>query len=94
MQSCKELHRQFGHPTSVKLIKLLKNADVNDKELCVIVEEITNDCEVCLKYQKDQIRPVAEFPLATEFNECVAMDLNQWSYQDKVSLIHIVDHLT
>ena len=29
----KKLHRQFGHPTSVKRIELLKNADINDKEL-------------------------------------------------------------
>ena len=46
------LHRQFGHLTSVKLIELLENADINDKELCVIIEEITKECEVCLKYQK------------------------------------------
>ena len=52
------------------------------------------ECEVCLKYQKNQIRPVVGFPLATEFNECVAMDLKQWSYQDKVWLIDIVDYLT
>ena len=48
----KKLHRQLGHHTSVKLIQLLKNADFNDKELCVIIKEITKECEVCLKYQK------------------------------------------
>ena len=30
----------------------MKNADVNDKELCEIIEEITKECEVYLKYQK------------------------------------------
>ena len=73
----------------------MKNADVNDKDLCEIIEEITKECEVYLKYQKKkQIRPVVGFPLATEFNEYVAMDLKQWSYQNKICLIHIVDHLT
>ena len=48
----KKLLRQLGHHTSVKLIELLKNADFNDKELCVIIKEITKECEVCLKYQK------------------------------------------
>ena len=52
------------------------------------------ECEVCLKYQKNQIRPVVGFPLATEFNDCVPMNLKQWSYQDKVWLIDIVDYLT
>ena len=35
----KKLHWQFGHPTSVKLIELLKNADINSKEE-VIIEEV------------------------------------------------------
>ena len=49
-----------------------------------------------MKYlkKKRKKRPLVGFPLATEFNECVAMDLKQWSYQNKVWLIHIVDHLT
>ena len=51
-KASKKLHRQFGHPTSVKRIELLKNAGVNDKELCEIIEEIAKECEVCLKYQK------------------------------------------
>ena len=90
----KKLHRQFGHPTSVKHIGLLKNADINSKELYVIIEEITKQCEVCLKYQKKQIKPVVGFPLVTKFNKYVAMDLKLGSYQEKVCLIHIVDHLT
>ncbi len=28
-----KLHRQFGHPTCEKLIKLIRNAGVNDKKL-------------------------------------------------------------
>ena len=33
-------------------MELLKNADINDKKLCVIIEEITKECKVCLKYPK------------------------------------------
>ena len=44
--------------------------------------------------KKKQIKPVVGFPLATKFSECVAMDLKQWSYQNKVWLIHIADNLT
>ena len=74
----KKLHREFGQPTSVKLIEVFKNADMNDKELCIIIEEVTKECEVCLKYKrKSQIRTVVTLPRATEFNECVAMDLKQ-----------------
>ena len=47
-----------------------------------------------IEIPKKQIRLAVGFPLATEFNKCVAMDLKQWSCQEKVWLIHIVDHLT
>ena len=41
MNSKEEKHnRQFGHPTPLKLIELLKNTDINNKKLCVIMEEI------------------------------------------------------
>ena len=50
--------------------------------------------EIQKKTKKKQIRSLVGFPLVTKFNEYVAMDLKQWSYQDKVWFIHIVDHLT
>ena len=37
----KKLHRQFGHLYKVRFIELLKNAEISYKELCVIIEEIT-----------------------------------------------------
>ena len=54
----KNIHRQFGHFTPVKLIELLKNIDINHKELCIIIEEITKEYKVWLKHRKKQIRPV------------------------------------
>ena len=50
--------------------------------------------EIQTNKQKKKNRPVVGFPLATDINECVTMDVKQWSCQDKVWLIHIVDHLT
>ena len=44
--------------------------------------------------KKKQIKPVVGFPLVTKFNKYVTMDLKLGSYQEKVCLIHIVDHLT
>ena len=97
-QRCKEFTQAAWTPHTSKTIELLNDANINDKELCVIIEEITKECEVCLKYppppKNKQIRPTVSFPLAIEFNECVAMYLEQWSCQNKVCLIHIVDHLT
>ena len=44
--------------------------------------------------KKKKIRPFVGFPVATEFNECAAIDLKEWTFQEKVWLINIVDHLT
>ena len=89
-----KLHRQFGHPNSSKLISLLQNANIDDRELNRLIENLSENCEICIKYQKNQDRPVTGFPQATNFNECVAMDLKTWSFHDNVLLIHLVDHLT
>ena len=75
----KNLHRQFAHVMPVKLTELMKNADINNKELCVIIKEIAKEYEVCSKYQK---------------KKCAAIDLKEWTFQEKVWLINIVDHLT
>ena len=50
--------------------------------------------EKCNKYKPNQARPVVGLPHATEFNQCVGMDLKQWSYGEKIWLLHLVDHLT
>ena len=45
-----KLQSQFRHPMPVKLIQPMKNADIDSKKFCVIKEDITKECEVCLKY--------------------------------------------
>ena len=58
----KKLDRQFGYPMSVKLMELLKNADMNDTELCVIiVEEVMKESGVCLKYRKNKLDQLLDF---------------------------------
>ena len=88
----KKLHRQFVHPPSYKIKDLLKNADVNDDEMNKCVDEISDSCEICVKYKKVKPKPIVGFPLAKEFNETVAMDLKHWS--GNTWLLHIIDHLT
>ena len=89
-----KLHRQFGHANPIKLKELIKNANIQDDELVRMIDKVSTECEICIKYNRNNARPCVGFPLATRFNECVAMDLKQWSFKDKVWLIHIIDHLT
>ena len=74
-----KLHKQFAHPTSDKLKKLLRDAGKCDKDLLRAVEDISQSCETCLKYKRPHSRPVVAMPLATSFNETVSADLKKWN---------------
>ena len=86
-----KLHKQFAHPASSKLIKLLKDGGVDDPVLHKLIEEITEKCDICTKFKKKQLTPAVCFPRATEFNENIAVDLK--SFTSKY-MLHIIDHFT
>ena len=73
-----KLHRPFSHPTLEKLLKLLNCADKswnNDEKLKHHIQKVSEECTICQVYQKPPPRPVVGLPLASSFQECVAMDL-------------------
>ena len=72
-----KLHRQFAHSTKKRLIALLKDAGVWKEEYYETVSEIEENCELGKVYSKTPSRPVVGMPMATKFNEKVAMDLKQ-----------------
>ena len=71
-----KLHYQFGHPRSQRLKGLLKNAGITDEEYDQCIDEISEGCEICKKYQRTPSRPIVSLPLAKDFND-VAMDLKE-----------------
>ena len=66
----------------------MKNAGYKDKEVYKMVDEISNNCDVCKKYKKVPPKCVFGLPRATDFNQSVAMDLH---YNDKNLYFHIID---
>ncbi|KAL5262651.1 hypothetical protein ACHWQZ_G008148 [Mnemiopsis leidyi] len=86
-----KLHRRFAHAKSKRIIKLLENAGKKDKNLEKELEKLDQSCEFCLKHQRASPRPTVSLPLATKFNELIAMDLKQikgkW-------VLHCIDYLT
>ena len=89
-----KLHRQFAHPTARRLKLLLKDAGVCDNEYMNLVEEITDKCDICIKYKKTPPRPIVCMPLAKDFNEVVAMDLKEWDKRNNVWFLHLIDIAT
>ena len=72
-------------------MKLVKLAGKDDPELCSEIEKVSINCKVCQEYRRPPPRPVVGLPMATVFNECVAMDLKWFG---NVQLLHLIDHAT
>ena len=87
-----KLHRQFAHLPEERLVKLLKESKgfKEDKELMVLIKEVSEECEVCEKYRKPKPRSIVGMPLAREFNEVVCMDLFEFQTK-KVWVLHFID---
>ena len=47
MKDIKKLHRVFGHPTSEKLLTLLKDAGIDDEKVSEILKMIDHSCRIC-----------------------------------------------
>lgn len=89
-----KLHRQFAHPSKEKLLQLIKNAGepwCSNQKLKAEINEVSKNCPTCKLYKKAPPRPVVGLPMATEFQETVAMDLK--FYNNKI-LLHLIDHST
>ena len=53
------------------------------------INNVSSNCTTCKLYKKTPPRPVVGLPMATEFQETIAMDLK--FYNDKI-LLHLVNH--
>ena len=89
----KKLHQQFGHPSSERLKKLIKDAGNSNEELFNMIDMVTNTCDTCKRYKISPPKPAVTFPLATVFNDTLAMDLKVFQ-NNKVYFFHIIDHAT
>ena len=87
----KKLHCQFGHSSSEKLKKLLQSANIHDKELIEEINNIEEQCDICLQYKKPKLRPVVGFSLSKDFNDVVAVDVKA---MEMGHILHIVEHAT
>ena len=91
-QKVKKLHRQFAHTAAEPLKKLLQTAGIKDKRIMKLVDSVTENCTTCKKLKRPANRPVVGLPLASEFNELVALDLK--SLQTGGYFLNMIDHAT
>lgn len=89
----KKLHQQFSHPVADRLIKLVKNAGVENADLIEAIKDVGSHCDTCKRYKKSNPRPVVSLPLASEFNDTIAMDLKTYR-NNEIYFMHVIDHAT
>ena len=65
----------MGHPKYENLLAIYKNSSDADKDTLELIKEVSESCEACMRFRRTPSRPKVGLPLATEFNECVALDL-------------------
>ena len=83
-----KLHKQFGHRPKQSFENLLKSADSWSPDMSEILSTIIDGCEGCIKRKRNPDRPVVAMPMASEFNEKIAIDLS--FYKDNI-ILHMVD---
>ena len=74
-KTAEKLHKQFGHASAIKIVKLIRDADVKDQNLEKAIYEACESCATCGKFKRPTPRPVVSLPMASRFNDVLAMDL-------------------
>ncbi len=85
-----KLHKQFGHASAHKLQRLLNSSGNKDTECSIILQKIVSECEVCQIHSKAKPKPAVGLPLASPYNETVAVDLHE--LEQGVWYLHIIAH--
>ena len=74
-----KLYKQFFHCRVEKLVKLIKMSKLwpeeEEKVLGKEVKTISENFNICKIYKKSPSVPLVSIPLASSFNDVVAMDL-------------------
>lgn len=71
-----KLHKQFGHASADRLQRLLKSSGNNDTDCQNILQKTVSECQ---RYSKTAPKPAVVLPLASQYNETVAVDLHEQS---------------
>ena len=57
---------------------MVEKVGIKDEVLKQKIIELDESCRTCLKYKNKDWRPNVGFSIASDFNECIAMNILQW----------------
>ena len=52
-----KLHQQFANAPSKRIINLVKDANVEDQELFKSIINAEDNCQICKRYKKPELKP-------------------------------------
>ena len=81
----------LAHAPIKRIISLVKDANVEDQELFKSIIDAEDNCQICRRYKRPQLKPAVGFSLVKDFNETVSMDLKTYN---GFLFLHIIDHAT
>ncbi len=87
-----KLHKQFGHASVDILEKLLASSGNYDEECIVILKDMVDSCETCVRYSRPKPKHAVGLPLASNCIETVAVDLH--GLDAGVWYLRVIDHCT
>ena len=88
-----KLHKQFGHATADRMKRLLTSAGQHvSSKVSDILQEVIGKCTTCLMHKQTPPKPAVCMPLASDFNQTVAVDLHE--LQPNLWYLHIIDIFT
>ena len=79
VSSITKLHKQLGHCSAENLKKITKNANIQGENVNKVIDQVLKECDSCARYKRTPSTPVVGLPMATKFNEVVALDLKQFT---------------
>ena len=84
-----KIHQQFAHPNQKKWKDLMIDAGIWDEEYKNLFVKLYDNCEICKRFHKTPATPVVCLPLASDFNDVVAMDLKSW--KNSYYILYLID---
>ena len=74
VSSITKLHKQLGHCSAENLKKITKNANIQGDNVNKVIDQVLKECDSCARYKRTPSTPVVGLPMATKFNEVVALE--------------------
>ena len=87
-----KIHTQFGHASIENLKKLINNAGLLDKGLNVIIENVVQSCDICVRFKRAMPRPVVGLSKAKDFNETISFYLHE--INSRLYYLQLTDEFT